>query len=150
MMSHGVSTPPHVYPFRRHSPPTSNPPHVASPTHHSHHSGASPPADTTHRPRLNWLGGRRAAFRAASTSHRHHTGPRTTHPAYLPSNVALSRPMDTGRCCRRTRLRRIPTNTALDRSMPTLLPAFDATINGAGDSLVIIDFSTTWCGPCKE
>ena len=27
--------------------------------------------------------------------------------------------------------------------------AFDAKISSAGDSLVIIDYSTTWCGPCK-
>ena len=26
---------------------------------------------------------------------------------------------------------------------------FDKKIAGAGDSLVIIDYSTTWCGPCK-
>eukprot|EP00581_Thalassiosira_minuscula_P003506 CAMPEP_0183745894 /NCGR_PEP_ID=MMETSP0737-20130205/66477_1 /TAXON_ID=385413 /ORGANISM="Thalassiosira miniscula, Strain CCMP1093" /LENGTH=147 /DNA_ID=CAMNT_0025981573 /DNA_START=180 /DNA_END=623 /DNA_ORIENTATION=- len=26
---------------------------------------------------------------------------------------------------------------------------FDEKIAGAGDSLVIIDYSTTWCGPCK-
>ena len=26
---------------------------------------------------------------------------------------------------------------------------FDNKISGAGDSLVIIDYSTTWCGPCK-
>merc|ERR1712032_1541312 len=27
--------------------------------------------------------------------------------------------------------------------------AFDKTIGGAGDALVVIDYSTTWCGPCK-
>mmetsp|Transcript_50810 Transcript_50810/g.122510 ORF Transcript_50810/g.122510 Transcript_50810/m.122510 type:complete len:162 (-) Transcript_50810:370-855(-) len=27
--------------------------------------------------------------------------------------------------------------------------AFDKTVQGAGDSLVVIDYSTTWCGPCK-
>jgi len=26
---------------------------------------------------------------------------------------------------------------------------FDAKISGAGDALVVIDYSTTWCGPCK-
>ena len=27
--------------------------------------------------------------------------------------------------------------------------AFDKTIKNSGDSLVIVDYSTTWCGPCK-
>lgn len=27
--------------------------------------------------------------------------------------------------------------------------AFDQTISSAGDSLVVVDYSTTWCGPCK-
>jgi thioredoxin 1 len=27
--------------------------------------------------------------------------------------------------------------------------AFDRTISSAGGSLVIVDYSTTWCGPCK-
>merc|ERR1719410_2523284 len=27
--------------------------------------------------------------------------------------------------------------------------AFDKTISSAGPSLVVIDYSTTWCGPCK-
>lgn len=26
---------------------------------------------------------------------------------------------------------------------------FDATLKGAGDDLVVIDFYTTWCRPCK-
>lgn len=27
--------------------------------------------------------------------------------------------------------------------------AFDKVIQGAGDKLVVVDYSTTWCGPCK-
>ena len=27
--------------------------------------------------------------------------------------------------------------------------AFDKTVKNAGNSLVIVDYSTTWCGPCK-
>jgi thiol-disulfide isomerase/thioredoxin len=27
--------------------------------------------------------------------------------------------------------------------------AFDNTIKSAGESLVVVDYSTTWCGPCK-
>lgn len=27
--------------------------------------------------------------------------------------------------------------------------AFDKTIKSAGSALVIVDYSTTWCGPCK-
>lgn len=27
--------------------------------------------------------------------------------------------------------------------------AFDKTIQSAGGALVIVDYSTTWCGPCK-
>lgn len=27
--------------------------------------------------------------------------------------------------------------------------AFDKTVTSAGSSLVIVDYSTTWCGPCK-
>lgn len=27
--------------------------------------------------------------------------------------------------------------------------AFDATVKNAGNSLVVVDYSTTWCGPCK-
>ena len=27
--------------------------------------------------------------------------------------------------------------------------AFDKTISSAGDNLVVVDYSTTWCGPCK-
>jgi len=27
--------------------------------------------------------------------------------------------------------------------------AFDKTIGSAGSALVVVDYSTTWCGPCK-
>ena len=27
--------------------------------------------------------------------------------------------------------------------------AFDSTVSAAGSNLVIVDYSTTWCGPCK-
>mmetsp|Transcript_8236 Transcript_8236/g.12152 ORF Transcript_8236/g.12152 Transcript_8236/m.12152 type:complete len:155 (-) Transcript_8236:311-775(-) len=27
--------------------------------------------------------------------------------------------------------------------------AFDTTVSSAGSSLVVVDYSTTWCGPCK-
>ena len=27
--------------------------------------------------------------------------------------------------------------------------AFDKTLKDSGDALVIVDYSTTWCGPCK-
>ena len=27
--------------------------------------------------------------------------------------------------------------------------AFDKTIESAGGALVVVDYSTTWCGPCK-
>ena len=28
-------------------------------------------------------------------------------------------------------------------------PVFDDAVASAGDALVIVDYSTTWCGPCK-
>mmetsp|Transcript_3308 Transcript_3308/g.4637 ORF Transcript_3308/g.4637 Transcript_3308/m.4637 type:complete len:156 (+) Transcript_3308:177-644(+) len=27
--------------------------------------------------------------------------------------------------------------------------AFDKTVSSSGDTLVVVDYSTTWCGPCK-
>ena len=27
--------------------------------------------------------------------------------------------------------------------------SFDSTVSSAGPNLVIVDYSTTWCGPCK-
>ncbi len=27
--------------------------------------------------------------------------------------------------------------------------SFDSTITSAGSNLVVVDYSTTWCGPCK-
>jgi thioredoxin 1 len=27
--------------------------------------------------------------------------------------------------------------------------SFDKTVKSAGSSLVVVDYSTTWCGPCK-
>ena len=51
----------------------------------------------------------------------------------------------------------LPINTRSSQPQPPLKAvldvdseaAFDEKISSAGDSLVIIDYSTTWCGPCK-
>lgn len=51
-----------------------------------------------------------------------------------------------------------PTSTISSQRLTTPLMAvvdidgeasFDKTVKGAGDKLVIVDYSTTWCGPCK-
>ena len=48
--------------------------------------------------------------------------------------------------------------SAMSRAAPRSLMAvadidseakFDDAISGAGDKLVVVDYSTTWCGPCK-
>lgn len=48
--------------------------------------------------------------------------------------------------------------SAMPRAAPRSLMAvadidseakFDDAISGAGDKLVVVDYSTTWCGPCK-
>ena len=44
--------------------------------------------------------------------------------------------------------------TALPRPLKAVVDVssekeFDEKIAGAGDALVVIDYSTTWCGPCK-
>lgn len=31
----------------------------------------------------------------------------------------------------------------------TLASGLDAVVSSAGSSLVVVDYSTTWCGPCK-
>ena len=50
----------------------------------------------------------------------------------------------------------LPVRTAAGTSRPLMAvldvdseAEFDKKISGAGDALVIIDYSTTWCGPCK-
>ncbi len=51
-----------------------------------------------------------------------------------------------------------PSATTTSRAAPRPLMAvaditneseFDAKISGSGDALVVVDYSTTWCGPCK-
>lgn len=50
-----------------------------------------------------------------------------------------------------------PTNVPSSRRMTSVQAvvdidseaAFDKTISSAGSSLVVVDYSTTWCGPCK-
>ena len=49
---------------------------------------------------------------------------------------------------------RTATNNAASRHLMAVLDVdseaeFDKKISSAGDALVIIDYSTTWCGPCK-
>lgn len=59
-----------------------------------------------------------------------------TPTAFLPSSTA------TGSASQRTS----PLLAVLDIGSEE---AFDKTVKGAGSSLVIVDYSTTWCGPCK-
>ena len=49
-----------------------------------------------------------------------------------------------------------PTGVSSRRATPMMAvvdidgeAAFDKTIQSAGSSLVVVDYSTTWCGPCK-
>ena len=47
--------------------------------------------------------------------------------------------MTRSRCC----------NSFFPKWTLQLLKQFDGAINSAGDALVIVDYSTTWCGHCK-
>ena len=46
----------------------------------------------------------------------------------------------------KTRVLRHPTAVVIDISSAA---EFDEALKTAGDSLVVVDYSTSWCGPCK-
>jgi len=50
-------------------------------------------------------------------------------------------------------LTRMPVSSARGMTMRVVdissEDAFDKTISSAGSALVVVDYSTTWCGPCK-
>lgn len=59
---------------------------------------------------------------------------------FVGSSRALSRPIS------RTNAGRAMSMKVVDIDSEA---AFDKTISSAGSALVVIDYSTTWCGPCK-